>query len=370
MEYLPNGKGLFVCDCGKLTVKNVRSVRTGQTNSCGCYNRELTIIRNKEGKIAENKRILKCYHHIKDRCYNPNDKGYKNYGERGIAMCDEWLNDYKSFESWSMNNGYQDNLTIDRIDVDGNYEPSNCRWVDVKTQANNKQNTNYLTLFDVELPIQYWAELCGVSSHTLNNRKKRGWSDDEILNGKEFYIEYDHNHINLHELSNLTGISYDVLYKRYKQGTLLNDKHLREYKSNKNKITGSEKSWENKLRKFLTDNGVYPLGVVKQKIIKPQIGFHHKMFNGGYMCTKGIADLLVCINGILIFIECKKDGGKPSIHQKRMIDQIHKSGGYTFIYDPENYNLTCEFLKRLMILDTNGANGVYSLLLEDNKKYE
>lgn len=370
VEYLPDGKGLFACDCGKLTVKTVRSVRVGLTKSCGCYNRELTIIRNKTNSIAENKSILKCYHHMKDRCYNPNDKSYKNYGGRGIKLCDEWLNNYKEFEEWALNNGYNDSLTIDRMDVNGNYEPNNCRWVDMKTQANNKRNTYYMTLFGVCLPIQQWAELTGTNSATLKHRKDNNWTDDEVINGKDIFIEYNNQNMTLTELSKITGVKRDILYKRYKRGTLLSEKHLREYNNKHSKIKGSEKQWENKLRKFLTDNGVYPLGVVKQKIKKPMLGFHYKIFNGGYMCTKGIADLLVCINGILIFIECKKDGGKPSIYQKRIINQVRKSGGYTFIYDPENHNLSCEFLSRLMIEDYNGANGVYNLILEDNQKYK
>lgn len=370
IERLKGGKCLFACDCGKLTVKSLNAVVTGNTKSCGCYNRELTIMRNKDNAITDNKRLLKCYHHIKDRCYNPNGKGYKNYGARGVVMCDEWLNDFKTFYDWSMANGYKDNLTIDRIDVDGNYEPSNCRWVDINTQANNKQNTVYLTLFDVKLPLGYWSKLTGVNSHTLQHRKKLGYNDDEVINGKDIYIEYNNSHVTLHELSKIVNIPYNVLYKRYKRGTLLCERYLKEYNAVKQpKIKGSEKVWENKLRKFLNDNGVYPLGAVKQKLTKPQIGFHYKIFNGGYMCTRGIADLLVCINGILIFIECKKDGGKPSIFQKRIIEQVRTAGGYTFIYDPVNFELTCEFLKRLIALDFNGANGVYSLLLEDNQKY-
>lgn len=370
VERFKNGKGLFVCDCGKLTVKSINAVTQGMTKSCGCLNRELTIIRNKTNAIAVNKRILKCYGHMKDRCYNPDDKGYKNYGGRGIAVCDEWLNSYKSFEKWAIDNGYNDTLTIDRIDVNGNYEPNNCRWVDTLTQANNTRRTHYLVLFGVKLPIQEWARLTGVNAYTLNHRKQQQLSDDEIINGKDIFVEYQGSFITLTEMSKITGVTRDILYKRYKRGTLLNDKYLREYKNKHNKIKGSEKQWENKLRKFLTDNGVYPLGVVKQKIKTPQLGFHYKIFNGGYMCTKGVADLLVCINGTLIFIECKKDGGKPSIHQKRIINQVRESGGYTFIYDPENYNLSCEFLKRLMNDDYNGANGVYSLILEANKKYE
>ena len=101
---------------------------------------------------------------MKDRCYNPKDKAYKNYGERGIHICDEWLNDFKSFETWSMENGYQDNLTIDRIDVNGNYEPSNCRWVDMKTQNSNTRRNFFLWYNDKWCTVEEIAKIENIST--------------------------------------------------------------------------------------------------------------------------------------------------------------------------------------------------------------
>lgn len=90
-----------------------------------------------------NTKLYRVWNSMKQRCYNSNDKFYFCYGERGIKVCDEWRKDFKSFYDWAMRNWYQENLTIDRIDVNGNYNPSNCRWVSMKEQNKNKRNSVY-----------------------------------------------------------------------------------------------------------------------------------------------------------------------------------------------------------------------------------
>lgn len=127
------------CDCGRITYVSSHNLTTkyNKTLSCGCYNRE-----NKTKHNCCYTRLYKKYLSMKQRCYNPNNPYYKNYGGRGITICDEWLNNFLNFKEWAYNNGYDDNLgsfdcTIDRINNDGNYEPSNCRWVNMKVQMNN-----------------------------------------------------------------------------------------------------------------------------------------------------------------------------------------------------------------------------------------
>lgn len=132
---------------------------------------------------------------IISRCYNKNDKEYKNYGGRGISVCDEWLNDDRKFVEWAINNEYEDGLTIDRIDVNGNYYPENCRWSTVKEQSNNTRKNVHLTAFSDTKTLKEWSEdsRCLVLYATLCRRIKNGFlsilTPEEILtiNKKELY---------------------------------------------------------------------------------------------------------------------------------------------------------------------------------------
>ncbi len=118
---------------------------------------------------------------MKDRCYNPNFKSFANYGGRGITVCDEWANSYRKFHEWSLENGYRDDLTIDRIDVNGNYEPSNCRWLTIKEQSYNKRTNRKLTYQNKTQTVTEWAVELNIKSNTLLYRLRRGWTVERAL---------------------------------------------------------------------------------------------------------------------------------------------------------------------------------------------
>jgi hypothetical protein len=129
-------------------------------------------------------RLYRIWANIKTRCTNTNDPHFDRYGGRGITICDEWKNDFKAFYDWSMSNGYADDLTIDRIDNNGNYEPSNCRWVTVAEQNRNKRNVKYITYNGETHTISEWTDILHLGKETIRERLKRGWSETEAITGK------------------------------------------------------------------------------------------------------------------------------------------------------------------------------------------
>ncbi len=168
---------LCQCDCGNLTSVEASRLKRGYTKSCGC-------IRGKcseyavNGKIPDNqKRLYRIWIGMKSRCYNSNSTTYKDYGGRGIFVCDEWVNDFHAFYVWSLRNGYSEKLTIDRIDTNGNYEPLNCRWITQKEQSNNTRKNIVIEYNGESHTFSEWMELLNLDYHVIYGRiYTLGWT--------------------------------------------------------------------------------------------------------------------------------------------------------------------------------------------------
>ena len=126
-------------------------------------------------------RLWSIYNGMKSRCYNPNVPAYDYYGGRGIRVCDEWNNDFTKFRDWALTNGYQDNLTLDRKNTNGDYSPDNCKWSTAKEQALNTRRNHLVTIGSVTKPLSVWCESFGINYRTVQDRLHRGWDIHSAL---------------------------------------------------------------------------------------------------------------------------------------------------------------------------------------------
>ena len=150
LDRLQNHKAYWkcVCDCGLAVIATGNNLRSGNTKSCGCLRRETTAERGKKNATHHEShnhrtRLYTIWFGMRQRCNNPNKESYGYYGGKGVSVCDEW-NDYKTFKDWAINHGYQDALTLDRIDPNGNYCPQNCRWI-TRSETTARANKNHKT---------------------------------------------------------------------------------------------------------------------------------------------------------------------------------------------------------------------------------
>lgn len=162
------------CDCGKTVTHSTSELNYGSVQSCGCL--KLTTGEKLKKYNSRDRKLYFRWSNVKGRCYNPNNAAYKNYGGRGIEMCDEWRDDFYAFRDWSIEHGYNPSLSLDRIDNNKGYSPDNCRWTDDKTQSNNRRSNAYVTINGETKTMMQWADIYGIKYATIQSRLSRGWS--------------------------------------------------------------------------------------------------------------------------------------------------------------------------------------------------
>lgn len=171
------GKSLWLCrcDCGNEKLYQKWQLESGTVKGCGCLTKKHGLCHTRLHTILED---------VKQRCLNSNNKYYSYYGGRGITICDEWRKDFKSFYDWAMANGYSDDLTIDRIDNNGNYEPKNCRWATRKEQQRNLRCNRWITHQGETHTFAEWSRILGIPPNTILLRANKNLPVEQILSTK------------------------------------------------------------------------------------------------------------------------------------------------------------------------------------------
>lgn len=171
------------CECGNRKTVRSDSLKNGAIRSCGCLRNEQAAINvsvNHSHKMSKT-RLYHTWQGMKKRCNNPDNSSYPRYGGRGITVCKEWESKFESFMEWALNNGYADNLTIDRIDNNGNYEPSNCRWTEPKAQARNRRSNIKVRYNGKSITLMELSEITGLNYGLLRARYDRGDRGKRLL---------------------------------------------------------------------------------------------------------------------------------------------------------------------------------------------
>lgn len=182
---------LCKCDCGNEKIIRGTSLTCvkNPTLSCGCNH----IGRGNIIHSSSKTRLYNIWRNMKTRCYDTKATFYKRYGKRGITICDEWKENFKTFKKWSLENGYSDNLEIDRIDNNGNYEPSNCKWATRKEQNNNKSNNHFVEINGETKTLKQWCEYKKIPYVTVTTRIHRGMDDKKAILTpvRRYTVKYD-----------------------------------------------------------------------------------------------------------------------------------------------------------------------------------
>lgn len=173
-------KWLCQCECGNTREVYTDNLLRGRTVSCGCNAREKA--QHREGNHHESRtKLYGVWCAMKRRCLNSSVPEFKYYGGRGITVCDDWMSSWESFRDWAYNSGYKEGLTLERINVNGNYEPSNCCWITGIAQANNRRSNRRITFNGETHNLTEWANKLGINYKTLHNRLYVGWSVEKAF---------------------------------------------------------------------------------------------------------------------------------------------------------------------------------------------
>lgn len=183
-----NGSAMWLCrcDCGKTKVICGVELRSGETKSCGCLHREIASQTMTKHNGSHKERLYRVWAAMLSRTRNPNATNYKYYGGRGIKVCEEW-NDYEVFRDWALQNGYNPSAqygecTLDRINVDGNYCPTNCRWVNMSSQNNNQRSNKTIVYNNESHNLKQWSDILGINYSTFKKYIKSGRTIEDIIN--------------------------------------------------------------------------------------------------------------------------------------------------------------------------------------------
>ena len=164
-----------VCDCGNKVTTNRTALVSGRSKSCGCLHKETAAKQGsasaKHGEGGKT-RLYRVWTNMKTRCQNPKNKNFERWGARGITVCDEWRDSFLAFRDWANNNGFEESLSLDRIDNNKGYSPDNCRWVTAKDQARNTRKNRIIEYNGQSKCLSEWSEELGIHINTLINRLK------------------------------------------------------------------------------------------------------------------------------------------------------------------------------------------------------
>ena len=207
-----------VCDCGKEKQVAYSSLTRGDIKSCGCYQKERMITHG-----LSNTPLHKLHTGILTRCYNPNSKLYKNYGGRGIMMCDEWRYNLQAFVEWAKTSGYKKGLSIDRIDNEKGYSPDNCRWSTVVEQNNNRRSNHFFTMNGETKTITQWARVYGINKDRVFCRIDIGWDIEKAIITPidplvKYVATFDNITLTVAKWCKKLNVNYDMVKNRIKMG--------------------------------------------------------------------------------------------------------------------------------------------------------